>query len=98
MSRARRAAAQSLGEAGAIGDAVIAAAIVSLTHARAPRTVCPSEVARRLAADWRPLMGAVRRVAAALAEDGRIRVTQRGRPASAAAGGPIRLAAGGSGA
>lgn len=56
------------------------------------RTICPSEVARALSADWRPLMAAVRERAAELAERGEIRVTQRGQPVDArAARGPIRL-------
>lgn len=56
------------------------------------RTICPSEVARALSADWRPLMAAVREGAAELAERGEIRVTQRGQPVDARlARGPIRL-------
>ena len=58
-----------------IPDAAIAAAIDRLTAARAPRSCCPSEVARALAEDWRPLMGDVRRVAAAMPE---VVATQRG--------------------
>lgn len=84
MSRARRAAAPSLardGAAGAVSDAAIEAAILGLTEARAPESA------------WRPLMGEVRRVAAVLAAEGRLAVTQRGLPASTAAKGPIRLAA-----
>jgi len=70
--------------------------ILGLLAARAPdATICPSEAARALAADgadWRALMPAVRRVAAALAGQGRLRVTQQGREVDAlAARGPIRL-------
>lgn len=51
-------------------------------------TFCPSEAARELADDWRPLMPAVRRVAATLPLD----ATQRGAVVDAAgACGPIRL-------
>ena len=52
-------------------DARIAAAIDALVTARVPGTCCPSEVARALAEDWRPLMDDVRRVAAGM--DGVIR-------------------------
>lgn len=74
----------------------IAAAIVRAVDARADgATVCPSEVARALIDDeagWRALMPAVRRVAAALARDGRIVATRRGVVVDAeSAGGPIRL-------
>jgi hypothetical protein len=58
------------------------------------KTVCPSEVARALAADgdFRPLMPDVRESAAALAERGEIVVTQKGEPVDArTARGPIRL-------
>lgn len=74
-------------------DAEVAAAILALAHERGPgRTLCPSEAARRLAEDWRPLMAQVRRVAAGLAAEGRVRVTQKGRAVAAeTARGPIRL-------
>jgi hypothetical protein len=42
-------------------------------------SICPSDVARTLIDDedgWRALMPSVRRVAARLAHDGRIRITQ----------------------
>ncbi|MGF1500453.1 MAG: DUF3253 domain-containing protein [Paracoccaceae bacterium] len=58
----------------------------------AGRTICPSEVARALSEDWRPLMPAVREAAAALAAEGRLRVTQKGVEVDAtSARGPIRL-------
>lgn len=69
-------------------------AILELTAARgAGKTICPSEAARRVRpADWRPLMDACRRVAARLADEGRIVATQRGEPVDpATAKGPIRL-------
>ncbi len=71
----------------------IAAAILEHTAARGPgRTICPSEVARALADEWRPLMPAVREVATELAEAGRIVVTQKGRRVDPrAVRGPVRL-------
>jgi hypothetical protein len=80
-------------------DRAIAAALLALAAARGPdRTFCPSEAARRLVPEdapadaWRRLMASVRRVAARLVDDGRLRATRRGRPVDpVAAGGPIRL-------
>ena len=71
-------------------DAAIRDEILARCLARgAGRTICPSEVARALADDWRPLMGEVRRVAASMAE---VRATQKGRPVDPrTARGPIRL-------
>ena len=62
---------------------------MDLAHARgAGRTFCPSEAARRLADDWRPLMDRVRRVAA----DTDLMATQGGVPVDpVSAKGPIRL-------
>lgn len=75
-------------------DEAIRAVLTDLALRRgAGRSFCPSEAARALAADWRPLMPAVRRVAAAMQAEGALRATQRGAPADpAAARGPIRLA------
>ncbi len=79
-------------------DAAIAGMVFALLDQRRPEaTICPSEVARALAppddeAGWRAAMPAVRRVAAALAAEGRLRVTRGGVPVDAVqAGGPIRL-------
>ena len=71
-------------------DADIAREIARLAEDRGPgRTFCPSEVARALAADWRPLMPEVRRVAAGMEE---IVVTQGGVPVDPeGAQGPVRL-------
>lgn len=57
-------------------------AILDLVQQRGPeKSVCPSEVARRLATDdWRALMDTVRTMAHRLVEEGRILVTQGGRP------------------
>ena len=70
-------------------DDTIAKALMAFAEARGPdKTFCPSEVARHLAADWRPLMPEVRRVAANLP----LRATQKGRPVDPlTARGPIRL-------
>lgn len=74
-------------------DQEIAAAIRAMLRARAPRTICPSEVARRLApeeAEWRALMPRIRAVAAGLPD---VVATQKGLPVDpVAARGPIRLA------
>ncbi|RVT85887.1 DUF3253 domain-containing protein [Rhodobacteraceae bacterium CCMM004] len=70
-------------------DARIAAALMELARARgSDKSFCPSEAARALSDDWRPLMDDVRRVAATLP----LTATQKGRrvdPVTAA--GPIRL-------
>lgn len=73
----------------------IEAAILRAAAARGPdRSACPSEVARALAADWRPLLGAVREAGARLAAQGRLRVTQKGREVDARmARGAIRFSA-----
>ena len=82
-------------EAGATASA-IEAKIFEMLAARDPSsTLCPSEVARALAAvggAWRPWMPRVRQVAQALAEQQRLVVTRGGVPVDAlAGGGPIRL-------
>ena len=67
--------------------------LLELVDTRAPKTVCPSEVARALAPDdWRPLMDPVRDVAARLADQNRIEVTQGGQAIDIrSAKGPVRL-------
>ena len=72
-------------------DAEIAAVLQALAEARGPgRSFCPSEAARALGDDWRPLMPLVRRVAAEIG----LTATQGGTPVDAeAAKGPIRLSA-----
>ncbi|MEM7672955.1 MAG: DUF3253 domain-containing protein [Verrucomicrobiota bacterium] len=42
------------------------------------KSCCPSEVARLLSNEWRPLMSEVNVIARKLAKDGRIRITQKG--------------------
>ena len=77
-------------------DEPIASTILELLDKRAAdATICPSDAARALSADeaaWRALMPEIRRVAAALAAAGRLRVTARGRDVQALeARGPVRL-------
>lgn len=75
-------------------DAELEAAIFDLlAQRREGKSICPSEAPRRVCpADWRPLMDATRRIAAELAERGRLEVTQKGQPVHAGtARGPIRL-------
>lgn len=58
----------------------------------AGKTICPSEVARALAADWRGLMPMVRAVADDMAGRGHLAVTQKGQAVQGTtAKGPIRL-------
>jgi hypothetical protein len=70
-------------------DARIATVLMDLAHRRGVgRSFCPSEAARALAEDWRPLMAEVRRVAAGLP----LRATQKGVAVDpVTARGPIRL-------
>lgn len=71
-------------------DRAIRAALLDLAIRRGRgKSLCPSEVARALAADWRPLMPEVRRVAAGMSE---VEAVQKGLPVDPqAAKGPIRL-------
>jgi hypothetical protein len=70
-------------------------AIFDLLDARAPgKTICPSEVARKLAPDdWRPLMPQVRAVAVALAGTHALDILQKGHAIAhdSPIHGPIRL-------
>ncbi len=72
---------------------LIEAEILRQTTERGPTaSICPSEVARALDSDWRPLMGAVRRGAVRLAEAGKIDILRKGKPVSGeAVRGVIRL-------
>ncbi|MEO1093057.1 MAG: DUF3253 domain-containing protein [Pseudomonadota bacterium] len=75
-------------------EPTITEAIMALIDERGEgRTACPSEVARRLAPDdWRPLMPAIRAVAADLADRGWLVVSQGGQPIDRRhARGPVRL-------
>ena len=68
-------------------------AILALLDERAEgATICPSEVARALTDDWRPLMPVVREAAQGLVTEGKVEVTQGGEVVDlATARGPIRL-------
>lgn len=62
-----------------LSKADIAAEIIAQVIARGVgRTICPSEVARAMAQDWRGLMPDVRAVADDLVQEGLIVVTQKG--------------------
>jgi uncharacterized protein DUF3253 len=64
----------------AVTDAQIETAILELLRARDPgKTICPSDAARALADDFRPLMDRVRGVARDLVARGQLEVTQSGR-------------------
>lgn len=73
-----------------ISDTRILDALHDFAHRRgADKTFCPSEVARVVADDWRPLMDDVRRLADG---DPSIEAVQKGEVVKAqAARGPIRL-------
>lgn len=70
-----------------------AAILALLEQRRQGATICPSEAARALAgADFQAQMPVVRDAARALARDGEIEVTQRGRVVDLdRARGPVRL-------
>lgn len=70
-------------------DNAIADVLLDLAHQRGVgKTFCPSEAARRLSDDWRPLMPKVRRVAARLD----LQATQKGALVDPImANGPIQL-------
>ncbi len=70
-------------------DNTIADVLLDLAHQRGVgKTFCPSEAARRLSDDWRPLMPEVRRVAATLS----LRASQKGQTVDpVTAKGPIRF-------
>jgi hypothetical protein len=69
-------------------------AILDLLEQRAPKTICPSDVARAIgtADGWRDLMDPVRAAAQRLVEQGRVEVTQRGQVVDLrTVRGPVRL-------
>ena len=78
----------------AIEDAIFSL----LSERKDGKTICPSEVARKIAPkQWKTLMHPVREVAARLATEGRLVATQAGKEVNAlSAHGPIRLKAIGS--
>ncbi|MFK7889439.1 MAG: DUF3253 domain-containing protein [Granulosicoccus sp.] len=71
----------------------IRASLLNLANARGTeKSFCPSEVARELALDWRPLMQAVRTEASKLCRNGQLIATQHGEVVDAdMARGPVRF-------
>jgi hypothetical protein len=67
--------------------------ILALLDARAATaTICPSDVARGAADDWRPVMEPVRRAARRLVAAGEVEIVQGGRVVDpSTAKGPIRI-------
>ncbi|TNE90480.1 MAG: DUF3253 domain-containing protein [Deltaproteobacteria bacterium] len=74
-------------------DRALEQAITDLLAARgAGKSICPSEAARAVAEDWRPLMARARSAARRLVAAGEVEITQKGRPVDAStARGPIRI-------
>lgn len=74
-------------------DMALERAIVTLLAQRpGDATICPSEAARAVAADWRPLMERARRAARRLVAAGVVVITQQGRVVDpSTARGPIRV-------
>ncbi|MGK3201383.1 DUF3253 domain-containing protein [Amycolatopsis sp. MEPSY49] len=70
------------------------AAILALASARGPESsTCPSDAARAIADDWRPLLPEARELARELAKTGEVQLTQHGRPLDPGGAwtGPIRI-------
>ncbi len=64
-----------------LSDETIRAELLRQLAGRGPtKSICPSEVARALAPDWRSLMTRVREVAVLLAQEQRIEILRKGRP------------------
>lgn len=83
------------GEQGQGGDArpddatIRAEILIHAIRRGREKTFCPSEPARALSSDWRPLMPHIRRIAAGMEE---VEATQKGIPVDPlTAKGPIRL-------
>ncbi|WP_370964658.1 DUF3253 domain-containing protein [Amycolatopsis sp. cg9] len=73
------------------------AAILALAAGRgAGSSTCPSDAARAVADDWRPLLPRARELARELARDGRVRITQGDRVLDPGGEwrGPIRIRSG----
>ncbi|MGF1607640.1 MAG: DUF3253 domain-containing protein [Rhodothalassiaceae bacterium] len=66
-------------------QAQLRAAILQLVADRgAGKSICPSEAAKAVATDWRPLMKPVRRIAIDLMREGRITILRKGKPVASA--------------
>lgn len=76
-----------------MADPQLEQAVLDLLARRADDvTICPSDVARTVSDDWRPLMQPVRDAAARLAATGRVEVTQGGEVVDVTtARGPVRI-------
>ena len=73
------------------------ATTLSLLARRAPdATICPSEVARAIAPDWRAAMPAVHAAVDALVRDGLVRLSWKGQALTTRSG-PYRIARGSDG-
>ena len=57
-------------------------AMLRIAAERGPeKSLCPTDVARAVSTEnWRPLLGAVRKVAADLASQGKIEILRKGKP------------------
>jgi hypothetical protein len=57
-------------------------ALLRIAAERGPeKSLCPTDVARAVSAEnWRPLLGAVRKVAVDLARQGKIEILRKGKP------------------
>ena len=60
----------------------ITTVMLKIAAERGPeKSLCPTDVARAVSAeDWRPLLGAVRKVAADLARQGKLEILRKGKP------------------
>ena len=74
-------------------DGQLEEAILTIATARAAgKTMCPSEAAKAVREDWRPLMERTRQAARRLVAQGRLEILQKGRVVDpSTAKGPIRL-------
>lgn len=74
-------------------DRALEREILALLETRAATaTICPSDVARASAEDWRPLMEPVRRAARRLVDAGEVEILQHGHVVDpSTAKGPIRI-------
>jgi hypothetical protein len=82
---------------GAVDRALEEAILALLGRRTGDGSICPSEAARSVFPDaWEPLMERTRQAARRLVAEGKVVITQRGRPVDPdRARGPIRIARGG---
>jgi hypothetical protein len=60
-------------------DSEIEAEILRQIAARPAGSICPTDVARALDENWRPLLGRIRRIAVTLAQHGALEIIRKGR-------------------